>query len=72
MPAVNGKEIRKRRVNLGLKIGEFAEAARIAPKTVANIESAGSQACAIEVVHRFARILGTKPEDLLLKTDAAA
>ena len=72
MPAVNGKEIRKRRVELGLKLGEFAEASRVAYKTVANIESAGSQPCAIEVVHRFAKILGTKPENLLLKTDAAA
>ena len=72
MPAVNGQELRKRRVGLGLKVGEFAKAARIAPKTVANIECAGSQPCAIEVVHRFARILGTEPEELLLKTDAAA
>jgi len=71
MPAVNGKEIRERRVALGLKLGEFAEASRVAYKTVANIEAAGSQACSIEVVHRFAKILGTEPYDLLMK-DAAA
>ena len=72
MPAVNGKEIRDRRRSKGLKLAEFAEQSRVAYKTVANIECRGSQVVSIEVVHRFATILGTDPEDLLLKTDAAA
>jgi predicted transcriptional regulator len=72
MPAVNGREIRERRRRLGLKLGEFAEQSRVAYKTVANIESKGSQACSIEVVNRFAAILGTEAEDLLVNAVDAA
>ena len=71
MPAVKGEEIRERRQRLGLKLGEFADAARIKYKTAANIESKSSQLVSIEVVHRFAKILGTEAENLLRK-DAAA
>jgi transcriptional regulator with XRE-family HTH domain len=72
MPAVNGKAIRERRRRKGLKLGEFAEAARIAYQTMANIECRGSQVVSIEVVHRFAALLDAEAEELLLtKADAA-
>jgi transcriptional regulator with XRE-family HTH domain len=73
MPAVKGKEIRERRQRLGLKLGEFAKASRIAYKTAANIESKSGQPVSIEVVYRFAKILGVEDAtDLLEKTDAVA
>ena len=71
MPAVKGKEIRERRRRLGLKLGEFAEASGIKYKTAANIESKNGQPVSIEVIHRFAKILGTEAETLLADKDAA-
>lgn len=71
MPAVDGKEIRRRRRALGIKLGEFAEVSQINYKTLANIESKNSQPVSFERVVRIARLLGATPDDLLLK-DAAA
>lgn len=72
MPAVDGKEIRRRRRALGIKLGEFAEVSQINYKTLANIESKHSQPVSFERVVRIARLLGAEPDDLLLaKADAA-
>jgi transcriptional regulator with XRE-family HTH domain len=65
MPAVRGTEIRQRRQRLGIKLGEFSELTRVKYKTVANIESGGSKVASIEVVHRFARVLGCEITDLM-------
>lgn len=70
MPAVDGKAIREKRQRLGLKIGQFAAASGVATQTVANVESNG-QAVSIEVVYRFARVLGTDAMDLLVSEPAA-
>lgn len=71
MPAVDGKEIRRRRRALGLKLGEFAEVSQINYKTLANIECKGSQAVSFERVVRIARYLGAEVDDLLAKEPAA-
>jgi transcriptional regulator with XRE-family HTH domain len=72
MPAVRASEIRRRRQERGLKLSEFAELTRIKYKTVANIESGSSQVASIEVVHRFAKILGCDYKDLLADPDRIA
>jgi len=65
MPAVDGKEIRRRRRDLGLTLGEFAKVSRINYKTLANIECKGSQPVSFERVVRIARFLGADVDDLL-------
>jgi len=72
MPAVKGKEIRERRQVLGIKLAEFSELTRVRYKTLANIESKQGQPTSIEVVHRLARVLECKAEDLLAESDGAA
>lgn len=73
MPAVNGHKLRELRRPTGLKPEEFAVAARVAGKTVRNIEcKERSQPVAIEVVHRFAKVLGVDYRELLAAEDAAA
>lgn len=64
MPAVNGREIRARRQRTGMKLGEFAEHARVGYQTLANIESRNQQA-SIEVVCRIAKALACEPDELL-------
>lgn len=56
MPAVNGREIRRRRQRTGMKLGQFAEYARVGYQTLANIESK-NQRTSIEIVHRIADAL---------------
>jgi transcriptional regulator with XRE-family HTH domain len=72
VPRVDGRELRRRRVALGLKLGEFAELSRVKYKTLANIESKGSQPVSIERVTLIAGLLGAEVDDLLIKKDAAA
>jgi transcriptional regulator with XRE-family HTH domain len=72
MPAVRGREIRRRRQELGIKLGPFAEMAGLKYKTLANIESGGQKAVSIEVVNRIASHLpDTTAGELLAEGDAA-
>lgn len=60
------------RRRLGMSSQEFAEATRVARKTVRNIEcKESSQPVAIEVIYRFARTLGVDAGDLLAEDVAA-
>jgi transcriptional regulator with XRE-family HTH domain len=71
MPAIKGREIRQRRQRLGIKLAEFSELTRTNIKTIANIESR-DQITSIEVVYRFAKVLGCEAEDLLADPDRIA
>jgi transcriptional regulator with XRE-family HTH domain len=68
MPKANGSHIRKLRQQLGLKVGEFAVSAAIAPITASNIEN-GHNTASIETLHRIAKVLDV-PVDELIAPDA--
>jgi transcriptional regulator with XRE-family HTH domain len=65
MPAVKRAEIRRRRQETGMKLGQFAEHAGVGYKTLANIECGTQKFVSIEVVHRIAKGLGLTAKDIL-------
>lgn len=71
MPAVQGDEIRKRRLHLGLKKSQLAATCGVSYKTVDNLEH-GRTAGSRELVYRLAKALGSTPEDLLVNAADAA
>lgn len=59
----NGPVIRQRRRELGITVTEFAELIGRSPKHVYNVEL-GHNGARIEILHRMARALELKIEDI--------